>query len=891
MTSLQSDLLDITVLALFPPRIPGATEPVEGAHLGVSLRIYDLTPMGLRVDVDPYLDQAPGDTVSINLNGQTAIVSTQTDTASSITTLYIPKKMLLAGIVNRLTCTITRGSQNMGTSEPPLEMLYNAVRPGNVDRFPNVEGHSELELILPDAIKNGVGPDFVSAQVCVSYPYCRAYDRIWLNCNGYPVYHTVTPGEAPAPPDPGSDTPTHVCFTVTRADLEQARDNPQFNFSYTVTDQLGNNPDPNNPWSASQIVDVDLGGNRLPAPILREILDDANDDPNTIDLEKLRSNDLSVVILTGDGRFQKGDSIAITYIATLPGQPDVVVQVTGVVETDPFGQKKPCVLLVPNDKVLANSVVRVNYQLIRNGVIIATSRTANARVIGEGLPNLLPPSLIKSANGVLDPLDPANRQGATGRVEVLGFRPGDTVQLIVNGAPGAGSPTFQPKPLNTNSRANFPLSKAFIAANLGKVVTLRYVLFRNGTPYDSQELTVSIGKIPDNHPALPTPAIDGATGNELEVSKLQASDRLWVIEWLLQVIGQCVWLRYEGIDANGTAVTFDDRKGEPHTTLPGFSSPVPLAWLKLLKNGSVLTIRFSVNFDGVSDNATATTFPVQTYTVSVLVDERPAINSVNGGGVEIPNGGSTTATSITLTGTATAGQQVEIRDGNNVIATVDVDADRNWSTTITVAAGARSLTAKALYGAGQTSAPWILTVLSELIFDTSTISLNGQLILLNKVIYVWPQNTYISRVASGGIPPYAYSSSNAGIAAVDIYGNISSRGNGVAIITVRDSASQTKSCQVIVSNVMPASFTGVVPYAAAASRGRILTRDELILVRTTYNTVHRLDSDWQDAGPAGNFWSSTSAGSGVVRAVHLFNGTEDIAHTAPNYAPIRALVV
>ncbi|MCU1752440.1 Ig-like domain-containing protein [Pseudomonas sp. 6D_7.1_Bac1] len=607
---------DNTVLALFPPRIPGATEPVEGAHLGVSLRIYDLTPMGLRVDVDPYLDQAPGDTVSINLNGQTAIVSTQTDTASSITTLYIPKKMLLAGIVNRLTYTITRGSQNMGTSEPPLEMLYNAVRPGNVDRFPNVEGHSELELILPDAIKNGVGPDFVSAQVCVSYPYCRAYDVIWLNCNGYPVYHTVTPGEAPAPPDPGSDTPTHVCFTVTRADLEQARDNPQFNFSYTVTDQLGNNPDPNNPWSASHIVDVDLGGNRLPAPILREILDDANDDPNTIDLEKLGSNDLSVVILTGDGRFQKGDSIAITYIATLPGQPDVVVQVTGVVETDPFGQKKPCILLVPNDKVLANSVVRVSYQLIRNGVIIATSRTANARVIGEGLPNLLPPSLIKSANGVLDPLDPANLQGATGRVEVLGYRPGDTVQLIVVGAPGAGSPTFQPKPLNTNSQADFQLDKAFIAANMGKVVTLRYVLFRNGTPYDSQELTVSIGKIPDSHPSLPIPAIDGATGNALDVTKLQASDLLRVSEWPHQATGQPVWSSYEGIDANGTAVTFEDRKGEPHTTLPGFSSPVPLAWLKSLKNGSVLKITFRVNFDGVSNSATATSFPVRTYIVS-----------------------------------------------------------------------------------------------------------------------------------------------------------------------------------------------------------------------------------------------------------------------------------
>ena len=618
MTSVQADAFDNTVLVLYAPRVPEATEPVVGADVGVPLRIYDLAPMGATVLVDPYLGQEPGDTVSLNLNGQPGIDSQLTQAEDDTVTLYIPKKLLFADIINRLTYTVTRSSQNMGTSEPPLELLYNAIRPGNQDTDPGEDGHSRLELILPDAIKNGVGPDFpaTGAQVCVSYPFCRAHDLIRLNCNGHDVFHKVTELQAPSP---GSDEPVTVCFTVSRADLETARDHPQFKFSYTVTDQLGNGPDTDSPWSATQIVDVDLAGSRLPMPILREIQSDAADDPSLIDLEKLGKNPLLLIVLTNDPRFLPGDTLSATYTAKVTGQPDVVVTANGVVDADEFGQKKPCVLQVPNDSVIAGSLVTATYQLFRNGTPIGTSRVASARVIGEGLPDLFAPRLQKSVNAVLDPLDVANLQGANGQVEVLGHRVGDTVQLIVEGAPGAGSPTFTAQPLNANSRANFPLDKAFVAANMGKPVKLSYLLFRDGKSYVSPVLNASIGRIPDSHPGLPTPHVDGSPGTTLDVSKLQATDQLRVAEWPHQVLGQNVWLRYDGFDMNGAPVYFDDRTGEPHGTLPGLGRPVPLDWLKTLKDGSALTISFRVNFEGVADNATAVSFPSRGYIVKSAV--------------------------------------------------------------------------------------------------------------------------------------------------------------------------------------------------------------------------------------------------------------------------------
>src|SRR3546814_15648642 len=105
----------------------------------------------------------------------------------------------------------------------------NSIRPGIEDVTPGDGAHSELELLLPDEIKNGVGPGFTRATVCVAYPYCRAYDRIRLNCNGRDVYYTVEVTQAPAPPDHGSPTPTTVCYDITSAHL--GNDQPQFRYT------------------------------------------------------------------------------------------------------------------------------------------------------------------------------------------------------------------------------------------------------------------------------------------------------------------------------------------------------------------------------------------------------------------------------------------------------------------------------------------------------------------------------------------------------------------------------------------------------------------------------------------------------------------------------------
>ncbi|MBP3996772.1 hypothetical protein [Pseudomonas koreensis] len=611
---------DNTVLVLYPPIVNGHTTPVEGAHIGVPLVAYDLVTDGegavVLVDPPPTGTMNPGDIMELWLEGEPAALDSETIVdPNARTTLRIPKGRLHPDRVNKLYYTIRRGSSNLGTSTPPLEILYNRIRPGLKDRLTDPGGHSELKLLLPDEIKNGVGPDFVSAEVCVAYPYCRAYDLITLKCNGELLEPKprVNRNQAPQPPNPGDEIPITICFTITRDYLDKAkRLDHKLHFSYTVNDQLGNGPDTDAPWSRVQSVDEDLDGVLLPMPILLERKEDyPGDDASIIDLEKLAGNPLLLVVITKDNRFVVGDEIVATYTTT--GQSDPVV-VRGKVEEDPFTGKLPCFLEVPNDKVFAGSKVTANYELHRPTVgLVGISNMATATVTGTAPVNLKPPTLVAPATNPIDVL--AYENGVTVRVEHLSALPGDQARLLeVNPLPGA-----QPFPLltlNENKRANFKLDPAFLVARRGTAIKLRWELIRGGEPEgESTDLTLTIRSIAEDDPRLPTPNIAGNTSSELKVQELTTDARILAGKWPLFVPGQPIWVTCSGFDKNGDPVNKDVRSGEPNDSADGLSVLAPVEWLKTLKDGSELTIACAVNLDGSANEAEAVRFPLRTYSI------------------------------------------------------------------------------------------------------------------------------------------------------------------------------------------------------------------------------------------------------------------------------------
>jgi hypothetical protein len=363
---------------LYAPQLPDSNTSVAGADCGIAKAFYELRPNGATVIINPVLAQRPLDTFSIHVNGAMRVDSPQAQSTDDAVTLHIPKNLLRSdpGFVNELSYTVTRTTGAEETYEPPLTILYNAIRPGMEDKNGD-EGHSELELGLPrDVLEDGIDADRAAqgVQVWFSYPYCRPYDRIVLNCNGHDVEWEVHPDEAPATP---TSTPTRIGRLLEKADLEAAGDHPQFSFTYTVFDQIGNGADLNSPWSAAIRVVVDLKGTRMAAPDIAEDPDDPHDAPDTIDLNKLGNKDLTIQVHVLEPLWATNDTVRVKYTATPGSGPVVAHTVDQLVGRLPFVHR----LMIPNAKVIGDSVVAVLYEQIRGGIVIATSKVARARGI------------------------------------------------------------------------------------------------------------------------------------------------------------------------------------------------------------------------------------------------------------------------------------------------------------------------------------------------------------------------------------------------------------------------------------------------------------------------------------------------------------------------------
>lgn len=610
------------VLALNPPRAPEATRPVIGADYGVPIHVYDLKPMGLTIKVDPPLAGTvkEGDVIRLWLNNARtdAIKTIGPGEENDIHTLYLPKGLLLTNRLNTLVFTITRGSQNEGTSTPELTLLYNDIRPGMEDQTPGDRAHSELHLILPDDVRyDGIDAERAKegVQVCFAYPYCRAHDVIRLNCNGKDVVRIVAPGEAPATP---SAERTTICVMVGEEVFQQAGDSPKFVFSYTVTDQLGNGPDTDSPYSGTVEIDVHLKEPRLVAPDLAEDPDDPSDDPSTIDLAKLGRKDLTVLVHAFAPTWQPNDKIRVTYTATKPAAPVV----THIVEADvgriPFTYK----LMVPNAKVIAGSVVRAKYELVRGGITIATSKTTTADVIGGSTIVLLPPFLVAPA---VDPIDVlAYPNGVTVRIEYLGALKGDRARLVEVNAP-AGSPQFSLVEFNANKRVNTLLSPAFLAARHGKVIELRWNLNRDGgRAGQSESVKLNVSKIIDGDERLPSPRVSQAPDNKvLDLRTFEGAAEITVIPWIGISTENFVNLKISGKDNN------DDNCVIPILTDHNITETEKASGLKeSVSRENLLTLKHDTKFEILFEalpSATTNSTPIIFPTLNLNLLNEPLI--------------------------------------------------------------------------------------------------------------------------------------------------------------------------------------------------------------------------------------------------------------------------
>ncbi|VVQ38226.1 hypothetical protein PS947_06006 [Pseudomonas fluorescens] len=267
------------------------------------------------------------------------------------------------------------------------------------------------------------------------------------------------------------------------------------------------------------------------------------------------------------------------------------------------------------------------------------------------------------------------------------------------------------------------LPNSLVAFNLGKKVKVIYTVTRNGVPQNSDELDLTVLLITDGDANLPTPAIDGAIGDELEVMQLAEGAQLRIEKWLLQAPNQCIWLRYDGTNKNGDAVEKTFWAGGAHQQVEGLITPAQVAWLRELKDKLPLTITFKVNFDKIPNEATAVDFPVRAYTAHTVEYIKPSITKLEDKyEKEIPNGGVLRGSTATLTGKAMPGKEILLMDNKKPLDELTADQDSGfWNLKIEkLLSGQHIFEAQAKYGDEAVSDPFEIEVLNDELEDFQT---------------------------------------------------------------------------------------------------------------------------------------------------------------------------
>ncbi|MDR7053958.1 hypothetical protein J2W70_001308 [Pseudomonas koreensis] len=592
-----------TVNVISDPK-PPAGVPVQGVPLGIFKealrRGKRAQAIEVLVDPPPNVDQYTE--ITLWLNGVQSGIAQKV--VNTVMTFAVFQSELRDGVINVIKYQLKNHAGNTSDSVE-LWALYSATLPGGND-VPGTGDHPALKISLPPELGDPpfIGNEQASAGVLLTldYPYGKPYDVITWEIDRERYTYTVKPNEVSQP----------FSVLIDRAKLDLVDGLGDCPISFTVVDQLLNTTYKRR-WSKRIYAHINLKIATPREPLLREVRGDDMDDPGIVDRDKLNGRPLLVVIIPQQPTFEVGDTVIAFYQVN---DADEIATEVGVI-TSEFGALLPCILEIPNAHLASGSRLRVRFELYRpSGTVIGKSRTAIAEVIGQAAPYLPPPSIKQASGASLDPF--AAKDALTAVVQPYDNMIGTQLLVQWTGTPDGGSHTTVPVNVTTQGSQEIALPNSVVAFNLGESVTVTYVMLVDGGSTESLPLRLMVQPIADGDPNLPMPSIDGAVGNELDVSQLKEDAQLRIAEWPLQAAGQIARLRYDGFDENGEPVEKVLLEDVALEQTNGLAIAAVVEWLRGLGDGSELRVAFELSFDAVAGAQTRVKFPVQNYTVKAV---------------------------------------------------------------------------------------------------------------------------------------------------------------------------------------------------------------------------------------------------------------------------------
>ncbi|VVQ25521.1 hypothetical protein PS925_05818 [Pseudomonas fluorescens] len=436
----------------------------------------------------------------------------------------------------------------------------------------------------------------------------------------------------------------------------------------------------------------------LPKPVVEE----AESPGDVLDPSKVFD---SVHVLIGEAKTVRGDVLTYYWRSPNPfGSTSDWLPITTVSEGQPVRFR------VDKEYVTSNigQYVKVRYSVLRASNGRHEYSATLDLLIGELVGDLPPPDVIQAPDGTLDPMS-----GLTGVDVSVGYpsmKPEqDMIGLKWLGSPGAGTSEDLELPGHSSGTVRFHLPATVVGANIDRRVTVQYEVTRYTITTPSQTLDLYISGFSDPENQLPRPQVPQAANNVLDLMTFSGDAKVLVATWYYIAPKQVIWLFLEGETTSGTRhiiKIIDGKEITPTQISNGLNETLLKSELMKLGHSTPATVVCKVAFDGDGVEDRAYVFPRLPLTIRTRYDYiTPVITRVSDSRSDIEEGGKTRDNEVTITGTATREETIELFDAvSTSMGTAKVGTDSSWSRKIGILTERNySITAKALYGADPVS--------------------------------------------------------------------------------------------------------------------------------------------------------------------------------------------
>jgi hypothetical protein len=802
----------------------------------------------LSVRVGPYLEIAEGDIIDLYCDDALAFnytVKREDLTPGFVNFVVLPlDQTFIHESSITLFYEVTKPIGGQKNTSTPAVVPVKLTLPGGTDTNPATPWENE-RLATPKVFPEGIitSPEGVTVEIA-AYMNMFVGDRIALSWHGEIIRTEITDAQQVGQP---------LVVPISKEIIERAGDSDMLEVRYEIRDIVNNW----SRWSLPTYVTVEVGESTLPAPITPQA-------PGMeLDLDHLAGADVQVLVIAHPD-IRPGDELVLSVErSTAEGM---------ALETYTASKTIPAAgsfyeFVVPNAQFqpIAQGRARLNYRVRKTSGEALRSKSLQLKIIGQPMALPLPRVPVAEQNGgVLDPTS------LNVRVEVPVYyfmAEGNDVHLYWMGKTESGANVMFDE-LKTVAAGAAGLPMDFFIPNdkvsilAGGSVAIHYTVNTFSRAFfTSPSLMLPVSA--QQSAPLPLPSIREAENDILDPAKAPNGATVVIAASANLRVGEKVVVRWDGpkgSDMKEQVVTADQAGKE-----------VSLVFAKALvtvNDGQTVEVHYSVTrLSGVVQDSAKLAVRILSASLDLPA---PTMDTVGPDGVLRPSliAGPDAIARASYRGMA-AGDVARVRWVGKT--TFDGEPQTVGSSThlkfnipkrfIEESAGGLATVSYFVTrnGAESESQTLQLTVREGMVLDTSPVALRGKIYLIPGRLDVLPtfgNGTTVKRSATGGRPPYTYTSSNPAVAVVNSAGLTSVRDNGTTTITVTDASGESKGYVVTVSGVVNCVGVGSgnlsqVLAAAARANSRIPTVQELVEIYNAYGGRWPLGN--------GNYWSTTVA--------------------------------